>query len=244
MSPRRKKRSRKLSHKIDKDQPLRVLGYIRVSTVHQKRSGISLAAQRKKLKAYADAMDFELVGIVEDAGQSAKSLRRPGLVEVLDRMESHEVDGVVVVKLDRLSRSLKDLGVGNLIDKYFKTGWQLLSLTDNIDTSSAGGRMILNVLMSVAQWEREAIGERVRDSHAEKRARGEKIGCLKYGYRVGKDGKKLLPVAKEQEVIKMARRLRGRGNSYQSVADKLAERGKVQRNGKPFHAVQVQRMLG
>ena len=241
LAHRRKLRTKKLKHTVHPDSPLKVIGYIRVSTAHQKRSGISLAAQRKKLRAYATAMGFELVEIIEDAGESAKSLRRPGLLDALARLESHEVDGLVVVKLDRLSRSLKDLGT--LIDTYFKNGWHLLSVQDHIDTATAAGRMVLNVLMSVNQWEREAIGERVRDSHAEKRSRGEKIGCLKYGYRVGRDGKKLVPVKKEQETIKMARRLRSRGRSYQSIADRLTGRRRFQRNGKPFHAIQIQRML-
>lgn len=241
LAPRRKKRTKRLKHEADRLKPLRLLGYIRVSTVHQKRSGISLAAQKKKLQAYAEAMGFDLIATIEDAGESAKNLRRPGLREVMERMESHEVDGVVVVKLDRLSRSLKDLGT--LIDNYFKNGWSLLSVQDHIDTDTAAGRMVLNVLMSVNQWEREAIGERVRDSHAEKRARGEKIGCLRYGYRVARDGKKLIPVKREQQTITIARRMRSRGRSYQRIADVLAERGRMQRNGKPFHAIQVQRML-
>lgn len=241
LTPGRKRRTRKLKHSVDKGQPLRIIGYIRVSTVHQAKSGISLSAQRKKLKAYATAMDYDLVEIIEDDSESAKSLRRPGLLNALSRLESHEVDGLMVVKLDRLSRNVKDLDT--LINRYFINGWHLLSVQENIDTATAAGRMVLNVLMSVSQWEREAIGERVRDSHAEKRARGEKIGCLQYGYRVGRDGKKLIPVKKEQTTIKMARRLRSSGRSYQSIADRLTERGRLQRNGKPFHATQVQRML-
>ena len=84
-----------------------VAGYVRVSTEQQAGEGVSLDAQRIKLQAYAVAMDLELVDVFEDAGLSAKSLRRPGLQSALALLEDGKAAGLVVVKLDRLTRSVR-----------------------------------------------------------------------------------------------------------------------------------------
>jgi DNA invertase Pin-like site-specific DNA recombinase len=149
-----------------------VLGYIRVSTEAQADGGVSLGAQRERLTAYAIAMDLQLVDIVEDAGVSAKSLARPGLQSALGRLEKGEASGLLVTKLDRLTRSVRDLG--DLVQGYFGTKNSLLSVGDAIDTRSAAGRLVLNVLTSVAEWEREAGAERIREalSHVKNRASG------------------------------------------------------------------------
>ena len=84
----------------------RVLGYVRVSTEQQAEAGASLDAQRTKIQAFAVAMDLELVDVLEDAGFSAKSLERPALQAALARLEQGDADGLVVAKLDRLSRDV------------------------------------------------------------------------------------------------------------------------------------------
>jgi DNA invertase Pin-like site-specific DNA recombinase len=93
-----------------------VAGYVRVSTEQQAGEGVSLDAQRTKLHAYAVAMDLDLVAVFEDAGLSAKSLARPGLQAALALLEDGEAAGLVVTKLDRLTRSVRDLG--DLVDRY------------------------------------------------------------------------------------------------------------------------------
>jgi site-specific DNA recombinase len=139
----------------------RAVAYVRVSTEKQADHGVSLAAQRSKVEAYATLYDLELVETVVDAGVSAKDIQRPGLQKALRALEGGLADAVVVVKLDRLTRSVRDLG--NLVEQYFATGrFSLLSVGEQIDTRSAAGRLVLNVLASVAQWEREATGERTR----------------------------------------------------------------------------------
>ena len=133
----------------------KVIGYIRVSTDKQAEHGFSLEAQAEKLKAYAMLYDIELVDLVVEQG-SAKSVDREGLQSVLDRL-GKDADGLLVVKLDRLTRSVADLG--RLVETYFQD-YALLSVGEQIDTRSAAGRLVLNVLASVSQWEREVIGER------------------------------------------------------------------------------------
>ena len=167
---------------------MKVIGYVRVSTEDQARDGVSVDAQRAKIEGYAKLYDLELVRIVVDAGESAKSLDRPGLQKVLTSLRKGESEGLLIAKLDRLSRSVVDWNV--LIDRFFgeRAGKQLFSVADSIDTRTAAGRLVLNVLMSVAQWERETIGERTKDALAHKRRNGERVGKVPFGYDLAKDG--------------------------------------------------------
>jgi DNA invertase Pin-like site-specific DNA recombinase len=219
---------------------MRVVGYVRVSTEEQATDGVSLAAQRAKLAAYASLYDLEVVAIVEDAGVSAKTLDRPGLSKVLAMVAAGEVEGVLVAKLDRLTRSVRDLG--ELLDGAFKRG-ALLSVGEQIDTRTAAGRLVLNILGSVAQWEREAIGERTSAALQHKRSRGELVGGVPYGFRVAADGVALEADAGEQEVIAVARELVAGGLSLRKVAAGLAARGYASRSGGEFHAQQIKRMV-
>jgi hypothetical protein len=128
-----------------------------------------------------------LVDIVTDNGYSAKSLDRPGLRSALRMLTDGKADTIIVVKLDRLTRSVKDLG--HLCDTCFRDGlpYYLMSVSDAIDTRSAGGKLILNVLMSVAQWEREAISERTKEVMVELRRQGVQMGKAPYGWRYSND---------------------------------------------------------
>src|SRR5438128_9519593 len=114
----------------------RVVGYIRVSTEQQAAEGVSLEAQREKIMAYARLYDLALVDIIVDAGGSAKTLERPGLQHALSLLIYDTADALLVTKLDRLTRSVKDLGT--LIDRYF-TRYALMSVSDQIDTRTANG---------------------------------------------------------------------------------------------------------
>ena len=137
----------------------RAVAYVRVSTEKRAEQGLSLDAQRAKLTAYATLYELDLVAVEVDGGVSAKTLQRPALQRALRRLKAGESDALPVVKLDRLTRSVKDLGV--LVETYFLAGtWSLMSVSEQIHTRTAAGRMVLNILAAVSQWEREAIGER------------------------------------------------------------------------------------
>ena len=129
---------------------MRAVGYIRVSSDEQATEGVSLDAQRAKVQGYAALYDLDLVAIEVDAGASAKTLDRPALARALGMLDRGEADGLVIAKLDRLSRSVGDWD--QLIARYFgeRAGKKLWSVADSIDTRTAAGRLVLNVLMSVA----------------------------------------------------------------------------------------------
>lgn len=221
----------------------RTVAYVRVSTEKQADEGVSLDAQRAKLTAYAELFDLELVAVEVDAGVSAKSLERPALQRALGMLRGGKADAILVVKLDRLTRSVRDLA--DLVETYFASGrWTLLSVSDQIDTRSAAGRLVLNVLASVGQWEREATGERTAAAMAYKASQGEFCGGrAPYGWRIGSDGVKLEAVEAEQAVLAEARRLRSSGLSLRSTAAELDRQGMRARNGRAFLAGQVARMV-
>src|SRR5579872_3799815 len=203
----------------------RTIAYLRVSTDKQADRGVSLDAQRAKVAAYAELYDLDLVDVIVDAGASAKTLDRPGLTRALGMLRKGEAEALLVVKLDRLTRSVRDLG--ELVERHFAPGKAaLLSVGEQIDTRSAAGRLVLNVLASVSQWEREAIGERTATAMQHKAAQGEYTGGdVPYGFRLSSDSARIEPVAEEQAVLTQARRLRASGLSLRSVAKELDAAG-------------------
>lgn len=138
-----------------------MIGYLRVSTEEQATSGLGLDAQRETIQRYADVHGWDVVWH-EDAGLSAKSLDRPQLQAALDRLsvapKRRDVDGIVVAKLDRLSRSVVDFA--GVLELARARKWALVAIDLGVDTSSPTGELVANVMMSVAQWERRVIGER------------------------------------------------------------------------------------
>jgi site-specific DNA recombinase len=203
---------------------MRVIIYSRVSTADQSENGVSLDAQQAKMAAYAGLYDLEVVETIVDAGESAKSLDRPGLQRALSLLRVGKADGLVVVKLDRLTRSVADWQT--LIDGYFneRVGKQLFSVGDSIDTRTAAGRLVLNVLMSVAAWEREAIGERTREALRHKIRCNQRCGKIRFGYDLADDGKTLVPNIAEQQAIDLIAALRAAGRTLRQIAAELTVR--------------------
>jgi DNA invertase Pin-like site-specific DNA recombinase len=153
--------------------PNTVVGYVRVSTEEQADSGLGLAAQRAAVAAEAERRGWTLVAVHEDA-LSGNSLDRPGLAAALGAVETGEAAGIVVAKLDRLSRSLKDFAL--LMERAQKRGWNLVACDLGIDLSTPSGEFMSNVMASAAQWERRIIGQRTREALVEKRAQGVRLG--------------------------------------------------------------------
>lgn len=221
----------------------RAVAYLRVSTDKQAGEGVSLDAQRAKVEAYAALYDLDLVAVEVDAGASAKSLDgRPALSRALGMLTDGAADALIVVKLDRLTRSVADLGA-LLADYFGPRGAALLSVSEQIDTRTSAGRLVLHVLASVAQWEREAIGERTAAAMQHKRARGERVGAVPYGFTLAADGVRLVEVPEEQATIQRARELSASGLSLRAVSAALAAEGRTSRAGAPFLAGQVARLV-
>jgi site-specific DNA recombinase len=218
------------------------IGYIRVSTDDQAESGLGLAAQRHALEMYAQLYNLELTDVIVDDGYSGKDLERPGIQELLRRLESGSVAGVLISKLDRLSRSVKD--AGGLVERYFADGSaRLVSVGEQIDTGTASGRLVLHVLISVAQWEREATSERTTAALAVKRARGERTSYhIPYGLRLADDGVHLVEDETEQLLLARIRVMHREGLSTRRIADLLTAEG-VPCRGARWHFVTIAKIV-
>ena len=218
-----------------------LIGYIRVSSDKQADAGMSLEVQESQIIKYAELYDIELSEIIVDAGESAKSLRRPGMLRLIELMDRNLCQGVLIVKLDRLTRSVKDLC--HLLERYFSKDKVLISVQEKIDTNSAMGRMVMNVVMSISQWEREATSERTRAVLQHKKAKGERVGNIPFGYRLAPDGVHLEEHLREQEILKSVTEMRKSGMTLDEISKDARLRGYQSRNGKPFGISSIHAML-
>ncbi len=210
-----------------------------MSTEEQAREGVSLDAQEARIAAYALALGWEVSEVVRDAGASAKSLKRPGIDRIIAGIRAGEIDRVIILKLDRATRSTRDLAT--LLDLFAKHDASLVSVSEHLDTASAAGRLVVNMLGVVAQWEREAIAERTSMALSHKRSQGHAYGPTPFGYR--REGGDLIEVAAEQEAIREATRMNGAGEPYRAIAKMLEERGVRPHRGQSWHASTVRAML-
>ncbi len=223
---------------------MNLIGYCRVSTEEQAISGVSLDVQEEKIRAYCKVKDWDLKEIIRDEGISAKNLKRPGLQSILSRLSIRklkEFDGIIVHKLDRLTRSVKDLGILN--ELFEKNKITFVSIQEAVDTSTATGELFHNIVMSISQWERRAISERTRDALRYKRRMGQRAGEIPYGYRLGTDKKSLIPIPNEQEIIKEIKNLREKGYSYEGIATTLNLREIRTKKGKEWFPATVHSVL-
>jgi site-specific DNA recombinase len=155
-------------------------------------------------------------------------------------VEARTVDVVIVAKLDRLTRSVRDLA--ELLERFAKRGVSLVSLAESLDAGSAAG-LVLNVMASVSQWEREAIGERTRDALRHKKAQGQRVGTVPYGCGVSPDGATLVPDLAETRTLALLRELRKAGHTLQAIADELNGLGLVTRRGSRWKLRSVHHLL-
>lgn len=224
-------------------QGAKVVGYVRVSTEEQAKGGASLALQEAKIQQYAALQDLDLVGVEHDDGISAKSLRRPGVRRALARLESGECEGMVIYKLDRLTRSLRDWS--HLVERYFvgRGTWSLMSVSESIDTRSASGRIVPTMMVLFGQWERETTVERTQAALDHLRSEGRRIsGPIPYGSRLVDDGRRSKtgrPVGieadpAEQATLAEIRLMHANGASDSAIAADLERRRVPTRTGRPW----------
>ena len=133
--------------------------------------------------------------------------------------------------------------LGRWVERFERRGVALVSVAESLDTSSAAGRLVLNIMTSVSQWEREAIGERTRDAMRHKRSNGERVGNIPYGYRLAADGRHLEKDPGEQAVLTEIRRLRRKGATLRGIAATLNRRTLRTRRGTAWRLESVARAL-
>jgi DNA invertase Pin-like site-specific DNA recombinase len=207
---------------------------VRVSTDDQAKEGVSLENQKSKIMAYCQLKDLELREVIEDAGISAKNLRRDGVQKVLRLARRKEIDAVVVYKLDRIFRSTIDaLETTKAFDKW---GISFHSIEETLDTRSAMGRFFFTLTAALAEMERRLIGERTKAALAHKRSRSEKTGGdIPFGYDLTPQGL-LTKNEDEQRVIRIIKKLHGQGFSLRRICSELEGEGyKTKRGNAVWH---------
>jgi site-specific DNA recombinase len=192
----------------------RTVAYCRCSTDEQATHGVSLDQQRTRIEAYAVATGREVDEFIVDAGESAKSLKRPGMIRLLEGVKDGSVGAVIVLKLDRATRSVKDLL--HVIEVFGRANADLVSVSESLDTSTASGRMVVQILGVMAEFERAQLSERTAGALAHKRRNRQVYGHAPFGFR--REGDDLVEELREQWALSVARRMRTDGASLRCVA--------------------------
>jgi site-specific DNA recombinase len=157
-------------------------------------------------------------------------------------VDERKVDTVIIAKLDRITRSVKDLA--ELLERFQRRGVSLVSVAESLDTGSAAGRLVINIMTAVSQWEREAIGERTRDAMQHKRSNGKCVGNLAYGYRPSADGEHVEPEPSEQVALAQIRSLRQQERSLRAIAAALNGQALRTRRGSGWRHDHILRIIG
>lgn len=204
---------------------MRAIGYCRVSTREQGDSGIGLEWQESVIRAEITHRGWDLIEIRQDVA-SGKSLRhRAELGRTLRDLRDGACDALVVAKLDRLSRSVLDFAA--LMETATKEGWSLVVLDLDVDTTTTNGKLIAHIMIALAQWERELIGDRTRSALVAVRARGTRLGR---------------PSGVDSETLRLIRVLRERGLSWQGIADALTNEEIATAQGGRWHGATVRKI--
>lgn len=216
----------------------------------------SLDAQREAAEAYVASQKHDgwqcLPDRYDDGGFSGGNTDRPALARLLYDIEAGRVNCVVVYKVDRLSRSLLDFT--KLMERFDRHKVSFVSVTQQFNTSTSMGRLVLNVLLSFAQFEREIISERTRDKIAAMRRKGKWAGGLPpLGYDADRDTSKLVVNPGEAARVRAIFALYRRHGSLLPVIDELRRRGwankrsatkkGTERGGRPFDRTSLYRLL-
>lgn len=213
---------------IPREKANKALLYVRVSTSMQVEDGISLDAQQRSLTNAAAMYGYEDFEILREEGRSGKSISgRPLMKHALELLEKGEANALIVTRLDRLSRSVRDFL--NIVDHSQKYGWRLIMLDLNLDTSSHSSRFVITIMAAMAEMERGMISERAKDIHRDRRNSNKR-----WGIDLGPT-----PMI-EEEIRAEIHRLKTLGMSYHAIAERFnANQVPTSNGGKQWYASTV-----
>ena len=208
--------------------------YIRVSTEDQAKEGYSLEVQREYLESFAKREGLEIFKVYQDDGISGYSTERPALKNLLKDAKEKKFNLVLVYKIDRFSRNLKDLL--NLVDELSTYGVGFKSATEPFDTTTSAGKLMFQQLGSFAEFERNRIAERVFPGMVKGVQRGNWQGAryAPYGYRYINERKLLEIDEEESKVVKLIYTMFLCGKSIRSITEYLTRKGYRNRKGNIF----------
>jgi site-specific DNA recombinase len=221
---------------------MKVAIYLRVSTTEQAEEGFSIAAQKERLKAYVLSQGWELASTYEDGGFSGGTTNRPSFNRLREDMKHRQFDLILVYKLDRLSRNMRDLS--NLVHEMDECGVYFKSATEPFDTTTPAGKLIFNMLGSVAEFERGMIAERVKMGMVQKAKEGKGILGFNHPYGYEYTNGALLPDINEAPVVKYVYSRYLAGASLGEIAMELNSKGVATKNRKSWSKQTVRNVLG
>ena len=216
--------------------------YTRVSTDIQAEVEFnSCETQESKIRSFVSSQDkMEVYKVYSDQGYTGANLERPALQEMLHDIQQGKIDIVISYKIDRLTRSPKDFY--QLIEIFDRYNASFLSITERFDTSTPSGRLLRNIMLTFAQFERELISERIRDKIAERAKKGLwSSGKAPFGYK--KEEKKLAVEPREAEIVKTAFESFIACPSICALYHKLKEAKMFNRSGLPLSKTSLDFML-
>jgi site-specific DNA recombinase len=211
--------------------------YLRVSTQEQADSGLGLANQLARARAYCAAQGWSVRDVYTDAGVSARTLDRPALRDAIAALAPGRV--LLALTLSRLTRTARDLDV--LTEQVAATGGAWETVEERFETRTATGRAMLRIVAVLAQLEREQTAERIVAALDVKRAKGERLGTTPLGYRTLEDGS-VVEDEEGQLTVEIARQLRDSGLSYRAIARRLQELGRPTQRGGAWQESSVRRL--
>src|SRR3989344_3099863 len=188
--------------------------YVRVSTEEQAKEGISIDAQIERCRAFCKARGWKLFKIYTDDGYSAGSMDRPALKNLFDDITNKKINILLVYKIDRFSRKLKDLI--SILEDLQSKGVNFTSVTEQIDTTTAMGEAFFQIIGVFAQLERGMVKERVEMAFDRKISSGEALNRAPMGY-FYRNGK-LVENPAESEKVRQIFEMRASGVHYREIS--------------------------
>ena len=209
---------------------VRVAVYTRVSTEDQAREGYSLEAQKERLLAYCEAQGWELAEFYEENGHSGRNVRRPAYHRMMD--ERAKWDVILVMKMDRIHRNSKNFMI--MMENLEKWGKKFTSMNESLDTSTAVGRFVVDIIQRIAQLESEQIGERTYMGMAHKAENSPGLLGFNppFGYCIRDND--LAIVSEEAATVRQIFARYSSGKTMSSIANLLNEAGILTRRGCPW----------
>ncbi|WP_335986402.1 recombinase family protein [Glycomyces sp. MUSA5-2] len=188
-----------------------MIGYLRRSKVNKKHPEITahgIEAQRAAILREARYRGWRLIWAPVDDGRTGANVNRPGIAWALAELKAGRADGLVVAKLDRLSRSVADFGT--IVKRSRDEGWSIALLDLGVDTSTPNGKLVAGIIVQIAEWERDIIAERTKDGLEAAREAGKTLGR---------------PRSISDHTTARILGLRRSGSTYRAIADALNHEG-------------------
>jgi site-specific DNA recombinase len=212
------------------------IGYVRASTRDQE---ITIQNQQQKIQSYAKAKDIDLIDMVIEQ-QSGKDLNRVGVTRILQAVQKHEVDAIIIYKVDRMFRNTEDALAMSRMFRDNNVAFH--SISESIDTASPWGKFFYTMISAFAELERNVIRERTKAALQHQKTQRKKY-CRNAPYGLMVQGDMLVDNPQEKSIIARITLYRERQHTYSEIANALNYRGLYTRCGKEWHPQQVKNVI-